>query len=339
MQIASGYNLPPPLEAAWLTFDRWSDEQLSVEQRAVTPIAPLYHYTGKEALKGILENRHLWCFSHDRQDDVDEFRYSLDVACKELKRIAMEGGKFAKQLCVCVLDLIEKNSLTETFNFYLFSVSLNRDSVLQWKKYGRDSAGFSIGFAPKLFLPDQPTLSPRANENAYVGRVIYGDEKTAYRHRKAIERVAEITHRVAVKNRHLLRSKGVHSDYINAMAKAYIAGQLVWRCITAKRRCWEHQSEVRFVILNQSKHFGGITKTHSDGRPYITYPLPLLDAESIAEIMIGRSAASDAERGSRNCLGIWGIPQFRQHGHPPSGVRPIKIVTAVTVADSRPLPA
>ena len=28
MQIASGYNLPPPLEAAWLTFDRWSDQQL-----------------------------------------------------------------------------------------------------------------------------------------------------------------------------------------------------------------------------------------------------------------------------------------------------------------------
>ena len=249
------------------------------------------------------------------------------------------GTGSQKQLCFCVLDLVEKNSLTETFNFYLFSVSLNRNSVLQWKKYGRDSAGFSIGFTPKLFLPDQPNLSPRANENAYVGRVVYGDEKTAYRHRKAIERVAEITRRVAVKNRQLLRSKGVHSDYINAMAKAYIAGQLVWRCITAKRRCWEHQSEVRFVILNQSKHFGGITKTHSDGRPYITYPLPLLDAGSIAEIMIGRSAASDAERWVKELLGNLGVSRDSDNTVIRLAAWPIKVLPAGTVADAPPLPA
>ena len=141
-----------------------------------------------------------------------------------------------------------------------------------------------------------------------VGRVIYGDEKTTYRHRKAIERAGEITHRVAVANRHWLRSEAVHIDYINAMAKEYIARQLVWRCITAKRARWEHQSEVRFVILNQSKHFDGLTKTHSDGRTYITYTLPLLDAGSISEIMIGRSAPSDAEHWVRELLGNLGYP-------------------------------
>jgi hypothetical protein len=95
---------------------------------------------------------------------------------------------------------------------------LNRDSARQWKEYGDECRGFSIGFAPRLFLPDQ-TLSPRANENAFVGRVTYGDEKTTYRHRKVIERVAEIAHRAAVANRHLLRPVTVHSDYINAMPK------------------------------------------------------------------------------------------------------------------------
>jgi hypothetical protein len=305
---ATDYELPPPLKVALRTFGKWSNEQLKVEERTVTPIAPLYHYTGREALKGILENRHLWCFCHAQQDDIDEFRYSLDIAREELKRIELYGDEFAKELCICALDLIAKNDLTKTFSFYLFSLSLNRDSVRQWKEYGHDCKGFSIGFAPKLFLPDQPTLSPRANENALVGRVIYGDEKTTYRHRKAIERAAEITHRVAVTNRHLLRPETVHSDYINAMAKEYIARQLVWRCITAKRRRWEHQSEVRFVILNQSQNFGGLTKIHSDGRTYITYTLPLLDAGSITEIMIGRSAPSDAEQWVRELLGNLGYP-------------------------------
>jgi Protein of unknown function (DUF2971) len=140
-----------------------------------------------------------------------------------------------------------KNDLTKVFNFYLFSVSQKRDSALQWKRYAGDATGFSIGFAPRLFLPDQPTLSPRADENAHVGRVVYGDEKTTYRHRKVIERAAEFSHCVGAMNRNLLHSETVHSDYINAMAKEYIARQLVWRSITAKRSCWEYQSEVRGI--------------------------------------------------------------------------------------------
>jgi hypothetical protein len=301
------YKLPAPLEVALRSFGKWSDEQLLREQGA-TPVAPLYHYTGREALKGILENRHLWCFSHAQQDDKDEFAYSLDVARRELNRVAMHADEFAKEFCICVDDLIAKNDLTNVFNVYLFSMSLNRDSALQWKEYGHDCTGFSIGFAPKLFFADQPTLSPRANENAHVGRVVYGDEKTTYLHRKVIERAAEITYRVAVANRDLLRPEAVHSNYINAMAKEYIARQLVWRCITAKRIRWKHQSEVRFGILNQSKNFGGLTKTHTDGRTYITYTLPLLDAGSITEIMIGRTAPSDAEQWVRELLGKLGYP-------------------------------
>jgi hypothetical protein len=302
------HNLPAPLETALRTFGDWSDDQLSREEKAITPTTPLFHYTGREALKGILENRNLWCFSHAQQDDIDEFKYSLDVARKELKRVETCGDEFAKEFCICAADLIAKNDLTKTFNFFLFSVSQIRDSERQWARYGRDGTGYSIGFAPKLFLPDQLALSPRANENAHVGKVVYGDEKTIYRHRKVIERAAEITHRVAVVNRSLLRRDSVHSDYINAMAKEYIARQLVWRCITAKRSCWEYQSEVRFVIMNQTKNFVGLTNTHTDGRTYVTYSLPLLDPGSIAEIMVGCAAPSDAEQWVHDLLSDLGYP-------------------------------
>jgi hypothetical protein len=301
------YNLPGPLEVALRTFGKWSDDQLQREQAAVTPRVPLFHYTGREALKGILENQYLWCFSHDQQDDVDEFRYSLAVAGKELQRVATYGEQLAKEFCNCVVDLIAKTYFANVFNFFLFSVSQNRDCAVQWERYGRNGTGFSIGFAPKLFLADQPTLSPRANENSHVGLVVYGDEKTTYRHRKVIERAAEITHRVATANRNLLRRATVHSDYINAMAKEYIARQLIWRCVTAKRSCWSYQSEIRFVIMNQTKNFEGLVKTHN-GRRYITHPLPLRDPGSIAEIMVGRNAPSDAEHWVRQLLASLGYP-------------------------------
>ena len=287
----SYYNLPASLEVALQRFGQWSDAQLKREQDSVTPTVPLYHYTGRDALEGILKNRHLRCFSHDQQDDKEEFEYSLALALAEIDRIAKHGDEFAREFVICVADLIARNELTRVFKFYLFSVSEKRDSETQWKQYGRDGTGFSIGFAPKIFAGDTLTLSPRANENAHVGRVVYGDSKTIYRHRKVIERAAEITHQIAAANRSLLRRESVHSDYINAMAKEYIARQMIWRSLTAKRRCWEYQSEVRFVCLNLREKFDGIEKTFGVRR-YIEYPLP---PDSIAEIMIGSAAPKDAE--------------------------------------------
>jgi Protein of unknown function (DUF2971) len=305
--IYRNYNLPLALEMALQRFGRWSDDQLLREQAVITPVAPLYHYTGRDALKGILENQHLWCFSHAQQDDREEFQYSLGIARRELERVGMRGEEFAKEFCICVEDLVAKNNLTIVFNYYLFSLSRKRDSATQWSEYDDSNRGFCIGFAPKLFLPDQQTLNPRANDNAHVGRVIYGDAKTAYRHRKAIVKAADITHRVADANRALLSPTSVHSDYINAMAKEYIARQLVWRSITAKRVRWERQSEVRFVTMNQSKNFAGLTKTHN-GRTYVTYALPLRDGGSIAEIMLGPLAPNDAEQWVRDQLATLGYP-------------------------------
>jgi Protein of unknown function (DUF2971) len=314
------YNLPLPLEMAPRRFGEWSDAQLLREQDDVTPTTPLFHYTGTDALEGILRNRHLWCFSHAQQDDREEFQYSLGVARIELERIAIHGKEFGKEFAICVMDLINQNVLTSKFKFYLFSVSQHRDSELQWKQYGRDSTGFSIGFAPKLFLPDKLTLNPIANENAHVGRVVYGDGKASYRHRKVIERAAEITNQIAAVNRGLLRRESVHVDYINAMAKEYIARQLIWRCLTAKRSCWKHQSEIRFVVINLPNNFDGLEKTH-DGRQY--YALPLADPGSVTEIMIGSAAPSDAEPWLRqllNELGYSGVPVIRSIKSPAAAV-------------------
>jgi hypothetical protein len=301
--------LPSALEEGLREFGEWSDAQLLDEQNAVTPTAPLYHYTDGESLKGILENQYLWCFSHADQNDREEFSYSLNVARRELKRMATCGEQFAEEFCICVDQLIAENDLTRVLHLYLFSVSQNRDSPSQWSRYGREQKGFSIGFAPKLFLPDQPTLSPIANENAHVGLVVYGDEKTTYQHRRVIERAAEITQRVATANRGSLRAEAMHEEFINAMAKEYIARQLVWRCITSKRSHWSDESEVRFVILNQAKNFSGLTKNHSDGRRYITYSLPLREVGNLAEIMVGRSPPSDAEQWVRDLLRDFDYPE------------------------------
>jgi hypothetical protein len=55
--------LPPALLKASREFNAWSQRQLLCEQRAATPMEPLYRYTGETAVRGILRHQRPWCFS------------------------------------------------------------------------------------------------------------------------------------------------------------------------------------------------------------------------------------------------------------------------------------
>jgi hypothetical protein len=66
-------HLPPELRAGLQKFVVWSNERLlRTEQHESTPAEP---YTNEIALRGILTNQHVWCFSHLHQRDETEFAY------------------------------------------------------------------------------------------------------------------------------------------------------------------------------------------------------------------------------------------------------------------------
>jgi hypothetical protein len=190
-------HLPSELAAAGREFVAWSQEQLLAEQDESTPKEPLYHYTGEAALKGILSNERIWCFSHLHQRDRTEFEYSLAIARRIIEEVGRSEDFFVHHFCGCLDDLLDNNSFTDTFEFYMFSLSRHQDDPQRWVEYGHEGRGFAIGFAPTLFLPDETELKEQATENLHVGRVIYGDEATEQRHREVIERAAEITSRYA----------------------------------------------------------------------------------------------------------------------------------------------
>ena len=197
-------SLPPELTRAPIEFDTWSQARLSVEQKESAPIEPLYHYTDERGLHGILESQRLRCFSHQNQKDQNEFAFSLGIARRVIREGAQSGDGVTHHFCACLDDLLETNGLATPFEFYLFSLSRHRDDKRQWQEYGQAGRGYAIGFAPVLFQPTQTELNERAIENVHIGRVIYGEEATAARHRLVIERSAEITSRVARSNRSLV---------------------------------------------------------------------------------------------------------------------------------------
>jgi hypothetical protein len=298
--------LPPELQVAPREFDAWSQSQLLKEQDASTPTAPLYHYTGEEALKGILSRERLWCFAHQHQKDRQEFEYSVEIARRVIKQVGDTGDSVIRHFCACLIDLLDHNSIASTFEFYLFSLSRHEDDPQQWREYAHDGSGFAIGFAPVLFAPNEMRLKEQANENLHVGRVVYGDAATEARHRLVIETAAAITSRVAWSNRALLTDMKPIT-YLRAMALEVIASQLIWNCLTAKRDTNANEREVRYIIMNITPKFDAHRKEYN-GRNYIEASLPLKSPCSIMKILVGPNAQRNAEHIVSDFLKAHGYP-------------------------------
>jgi Protein of unknown function (DUF2971) len=301
------HGLPPELQVAPREFDAWSQDQLRKEQDESIPTLSLYHYTDETATKGILTHEKIWCFNHQHQKDRTEFDYSLQIARRVITDIGKSTDGPTHYFCASLLDVLDNNSFTAAFEFYLFSLSRHEDDPKQWRDYGDKGRGFAIGFAPALFAPNEMTLHEQANENLHVGRVIYGDADTEARHRRVIEAAAEITSRVAWANRSL-GSNVKPSDYFIAMVREVIASQLIWNCLTAKHQDFANEREVRFIVMNVIKRFDGLRK-RINGKTYIEASLPLRRPGSVMQILVGPVAPSDAEQRVSNFLRDQGYPE------------------------------
>ncbi|UQR62376.1 DUF2971 domain-containing protein [Bradyrhizobium sp. C-145] len=285
--------LPPPLIVAVEKFAAWSKKQLLVEQNAATPTVPLYHYTGEEALAGILRHEKLWCFSHLHQSDPKEFEYSLAGALDVIRQVGKSEDFWTKHFCGCLEDMLVTNGLASPFDFYLFSLSRHRDDPGQWRQYGRNGQGFAIGVTPLLLQPDTDVLSAQANENLHIGRVIYGDRETKARHRLVIRKAAAITSQVVRRNRQWIDLVRPVS-YLAAMAREVLASQLIWNCLTAKEMKFANEREVRGIVMGVRNRFDAHRKMLGT-RAYIEVPLLLRTPSAIAEILVGPNAPAGAE--------------------------------------------
>ncbi len=303
------YGLPPELQIAPSEFEAWSQAQLLKEQDASMPNAPLYHYTGEEALKGILTHEKLWCFGHEYQTDREEFGYSMKIARQVIAEVGKSTDGPTKQFCDCLIDILDNNSFSSTFEFYLFSLSRHEDDPQQWRDFGQQGRGFALGLSPTLFTPNEMKLKEQANENLFVGRVIYGDAATEARHRLVIEKAASITSGVVWANRSLVTTIGPNTylTYLKAMVDEVIASQLIWNCLTSKRDDYANEREVRFIVMNVVASFDRFRKVFN-GKTYVEAPLPLKAKGSIKQILVGTDAPIDAENMVLDLLKINGYP-------------------------------
>ncbi|MDR4307846.1 DUF2971 domain-containing protein [Chelatococcus sambhunathii] len=112
--------------------------------RFLENVEVIYHYTDFSAFKSIVENGELWATLYKNMNDVSEIEHSWDVLyCQAMDMVADPLLNHEKYLAL-------RENFTSDIDLYIVSFSLIRNSLSQWRAYGRDN-GVNIAFAKALF--------------------------------------------------------------------------------------------------------------------------------------------------------------------------------------------
>ena len=212
-----------------------------------------------------------------------------------------------------VIDLFTHENMSGAFGFFIGSFSRELDHLGQWRTYGSNGRGFSLGLAPHLFHVEQGHRKP--HENVFVAPVVYGnkprDNITCPRS-KAIRIVGETVEHAA----DLMEDRSIGKPFLDEMATALMASQMIFNSLTIKHEAYWHESEVRLIIIGHENLTPYISTRSRRGDivPFIKSDMLIQANGSVVEVVVGPSAPDSAEDGVRALFKPF-------HGAPASIVR------------------
>jgi hypothetical protein len=209
----------------------------------------------------------------------------------------------------CLGDMLSSKNFSGRLEFFISSFSRDRDDLGQWRMYADNGRGYAIGFAPRVFrIEDKPDASP--DEKIYVGPVLYKIGEVMERHDLAIDEAVTIFLETADANADLVANEAVGEPFMQELVRSTIASPLIWNCLTSKHPAYEHEKEVRLIILGQRNNLMPYITTRMRGSeivPYIAHPRSIREPDNIVEIVVGPAAGIDAARSVRTMLDSFGV--------------------------------
>jgi hypothetical protein len=263
--------------------------------------APLYHYTDARGLEGIISAQQVWFTHYQHLNDPSEMEFGMSIAKKVLAEVGgrtggLTGG-LVKIFCEMVDDLFSTDQLSATFEAYIASFTRESDDLRQWQVYAANGRGFALGFAPRLFaIEEKPDRKP--HENECVAPVCYGDAAGRLHHLPAIECAARIVANIVDRKAKELRDINRGMPFFDEMGKALIAAELLLSSLSVKHGAYEHEREVRLLVIGDAANLAPYVSTRGRGTqtvPFIKRDMPPQQPGSITEIVIGPAAPPDAE--------------------------------------------
>lgn len=115
------------------------------------PSAPLYHYTNVAGLIGIINSQKMWATNIKYLNDASEISYASNLIVKRVRALQLKIPKpydsADKDPIHLLLDKIAKMYSKERTlpDVYVSCFCEEGDLLSQWRAYGADGGGFSIG--------------------------------------------------------------------------------------------------------------------------------------------------------------------------------------------------
>jgi hypothetical protein len=301
--------LPEPLESAVGEYLRWNTQQIEAEQARSAISAPLYQYTGRGGLCGIIESQSVWFTDYRHLNDPSELSHGVEVAHEVIDAFAKGADRRVGLFFGMVRDLLAPRNFVGSLDFFAASFTTQRDDLGQWRAYAENGAGFALGFSAKMFaVVDAAGLAP--NELSFVGPVLYDRRAIFARHENAIAAAGSIFLKAAEAHARLFADRRVGMAFMRRMANELIASPLIWNCITSKHIAYENEREVRLVLMNQTENVAPYVRSRRRGGkivPYIPHPFPVREPGAIQEIVIGPAAGADAGKRVQRMLEEHGL--------------------------------
>lgn len=287
------------LRNAIVEFTKWWNEQLSKQERAQKVETPLYHYTDANGLAGIIKNQKIWFTSMFHLNDPSELKYGLEIAAELLNDARDSDNDAVKLFVKTMLSGIPKFA-TEYFGYYVASFSRDSNDLGQWRAYADNGRGYALGLAPQLFQRESKD-DAAPNQIFFVAEVDYCRKNVKQLLREPIGRAVQIAANAKTDR---LKTSDQSVDFFVEMQIA-LATPIFWYAMTTKHEAYRHEQETRLLIIDDREKLKDDIKIRTRGSnivPFIPVSMPVKEAGSITEIVIGPSADSDAEDAIRTLL-------------------------------------
>ena len=148
------------------------------------PSTPLYHYTDRVGLEGVVSSFALRASSSQFLNDSSELSYSTELIAEVASQIKSQTSDwFGRQLLDHAIGLNDAPDFKR--QLFVFSLSEEGDLLSQWRAYGRPADAYAIGFDParlRKALTEQRVL---------LARCIYARDDQAARIRDVIRRAID----------------------------------------------------------------------------------------------------------------------------------------------------
>lgn len=252
----------------------------------------LYHYCSNSAFHSIVSNKSVWLSSLTLSNDSMEGKLVSTL----IKEIAKEDGLNDSD----ILRLQESLSVIENmFDGLGFCLSSERDLLSQWRGYGEDATGVSIGFSMKYLERFSESTIGSDKSGFTLSRVEYDRDiqmklllPTYKKIKEFIDKGAykSLGHRTSLD----IRAEGEITEdnikILKANENLILTALVLFKDLfLLKNKAFKEEQEWRLIsyLTDTPTDTCLFRAGHDRIVPYREYILPSLDEKSITEVILG----------------------------------------------------